>query len=122
MRNARLSHFLAPADAQQGGGVTGPVMEVVRFRLAAGIEEAAFLDAARATEAPLARQPGFVSRRLVLGDGGLWTDLVEWQSLAAAQAGAEAMMADPAFAPFVAAIDHASIVMQHPAIRWQMGD
>ncbi len=113
---------LAPADAVRADGAAGPVMEVVTFRLAPGTTEAAFLTAARATEAPLSRQPGFVSRRLLQGDGGLWTDLVEWQTRAQAEAAAAVMMADPAFTAFIVAIDPASIAMSHPGIRWRMGD
>lgn len=123
MRPAILAQMpvFTPADALRADGRTAPVMEVVTFRLSPGMDEAAFLAAARGTEEALARQPGFIARRLLKGEDG-WTDLVEWQDLAAAETAAGAMMADPAFAPFLAAIDPESIAMSHPAIRWRMGD
>jgi hypothetical protein len=40
------------------------VVEYVTFILAPGASDAAFLEAARATEALVRRQPGFLSRRL----------------------------------------------------------
>ena len=113
--------LMAPADAKAGGG-DGPVLEVVRFRLVAGSDEAAFLQAAKATEAPLRAQAGFVSRRLVTDGQGGWTDVVEWASMAAAGVAAEKVMADPAFALFMAMIDPTSVQMEHLPIRWQMGD
>jgi hypothetical protein len=112
--------LMAPADAMAGGG-DGPVLEVVRFRLVAGSDEAAFLAAARATETPLLAQPGFVSRRLVSDGQGAWTDVVEWSSMAAAGVAAEKVMVDPAFAPFMGMIDMGTVQMEHLPIRWQMG-
>jgi hypothetical protein len=118
-----LTLLLAPADmtrADMAPGGDGPVLEVVTFRLAATATEAAFLTAAEATAAPLRRQPGFVARSLTRGEDGTWTDLVTWTSLSAAHAAAQAMMADPAFGPFVALIDPASMQMRHDTILWRM--
>lgn len=115
-----LTLLLAPADAARAGAGPNPVMEVVTFRLLPGVTEAAFLAAARATEAPLRRQPGFLSRSLTLSDDGHWTDHVLWSSLPEATAAAQAMMAEPAFAPFMAAIDGASVTMRHDRVLWQM--
>lgn len=114
-----LTLMLAPADAARAAG-SGPVLEVVTFRLVAGPTHDQFLAAARATEAPLRRQPGFLARRLTLAEDGTWTDLVAWASLPQAQAAATAMMAEPAFQPFMAMIDRDSIQMRHDRILWQM--
>lgn len=111
---------LAPADAARAKGSPAPVLEVVTFRLAPGVTEADFLAAARATEAPLRAQPGFLGRHLTRSDQGLWTDHVAWASLPEAMAAAEVMMAEPAFGPFMAAIDGASVAMRHDPILWQM--
>jgi hypothetical protein len=70
---------LAPADTARAGGA-GPVAEIVTFHLAPDTSEAAFLDAARATEPLLAAEPGFLSRRLSRGADGRWTDHVTWAS------------------------------------------
>jgi hypothetical protein len=111
---------LAPADAARGGDPTGPVAEIVTFRLAAGVTEAAFLAAARATGPLLAAEPGFLSRRLSQGADGAWTDHVAWTGLGEAGAAAARIMEAPAAAPFLAAIDPASIVMRHEPILMTM--
>lgn len=113
-----LTPSLAPADGVRGASAA--CVEVVTFRLVPGAEEAAFLDAARATEGPLREQPGFLRRRLVQGGDGQWTDWVEWRDAASAHAAAEAMMGNPAFGPFMALIDGASIVMRHDALTFAM--
>ncbi len=119
---ATIPLLLAPAEMARGGTTEAPaaVVEMVSFRLTAGADTADFLTAARATEAPLRRQPGFQRRVLTLAPDGTWTDLVEWADLAAAEAGAQAMMAEPAFQPFLAMIDMASVQMAHPAVQWRM--
>jgi hypothetical protein len=111
-----------PADTARGEGGAGPVMEIVTFRLVAGVADAAFLAAAAGTGAMVAAQPGFVRRRLLRDEAGLWTDSVEWQSLGAAHAAAETLMTVPAFAPFMAAIDMSSLTLRHIPILWQIGD
>ena len=97
-----------------------PVLELVTFRLAADLSPDAFVALAQATEPVLRRQPGYVSRKLVHAPDGLWTDIVEWDSLATATEAAKTVLSDPAFAPFVAAIDMASVSMAHPALVWRM--
>lgn len=115
-----MTLLFAPADAQTGAG--GPVAEIVTFRLLPGLDQTGFLALARATEAPLAAQPGFLRRSLSVDDTGLWTDYVEWTDLPTALMAAEAVMADPAFAPFGQAIDPQGMVMRHAPILWRMGN
>ena len=93
-------------------------LEHVTFRLVPGTEPGRFLALAQATEAVVRRQPGFVARWLSAGDDGTWHDLVLWASPEAAQAAAQAVMAEPAFAPFAEAIDMASLEMRHESLRW----
>ncbi len=89
------------------------VIEYVTFALVPGTTDAAFLAAARGTEALIRRQPGFLSRRLSRGPDGHWTDAVTWETLIRAEAAAQAVMADPDFAPFMALIDGPSAQMRH---------
>lgn len=97
-----------------------PVLETVTFRLQPGTDPADFLAAAQGTEAPLRHCAGFVSRRLSRGEDGLWADHVVWADGAAALAAVQAMMAHPAFGPFMALIDGASLDMRHAPVLWQM--
>jgi len=96
------------------------VAEIVRFRAAAGLDAATLLAAARGTETALRACPGFRTRHLTCDDSGHWTDIVLWDSLQAAQAGAEAMMRHPDFAPFMASIDHSTLDMRHDRVIWSM--
>ena len=115
---------LASADSARsasGGRKKGTrVLELVSFRLVHGATDTAFLDAAKATELPLRRQPGFLRRCLAVDADGNWTDLVEWTDMNAAQTGAQAMMGEPAFQPFMALIDMGSVKMGHSVVRWRM--
>ena len=111
--------FAAP-DAARASGTATPVLEIVTFRLMPGTDTAAFLDAARGTEAAL-RDRGALTRRFLTVDaGGLWTDVVEWTSHDAALAAAEAVMSEPSFHPFMMMIDPDSVAMRHASILWRM--
>lgn len=113
----------APPDARADGtAAPQPVAEIVTFRLVPGTDEATFLSAAKATEAPVAARPGFLRRSLSRDDTGLWTDYVEGADLQSAEAAAQAMMPLPEFGPFIAAIDPASMQISHRTILWRMGD
>jgi hypothetical protein len=120
MRFAPLTRLFAPADSTGGHAATGPVMEIASFRLMPSVSDADFLSAAQATEAVVAAQPGFLRRSLLRDDQGIWIDMVTWQSLPLAQTAAETVVADPAFAPFGAAIAMESLSMRHLYILWQM--
>lgn len=96
------------------------VIEYVTFSLVPGATEAAFLAAAKGTEALVRRQPGFVSRRLSQGSDGQWTDAVTWASLAEAEAAPPVVMADPDFHPFMALIDGPSAQMRHETLALTM--
>jgi hypothetical protein len=98
-----------------------PVLELVSFRLLPGIDASAFLELAEATAPVLRDRPGYVSRKLAHTPDGQWTDIVEWQSLAQATDAARVVLSAPAFAPFVAAIDMATVSMAHPTLAWTMG-
>jgi hypothetical protein len=95
--------------------------EYVTFRLAPGTDPAAFLAAARATDAALASHPGYLARHLSEGPDGQWTDCVLWSDATAAHAAAAAAMSDPRFGPFMAAIAPESMVMRHETLHWQKG-
>jgi hypothetical protein len=85
------------------------------------VTEDAFLSAANATGTFVRAAPGFLSRRLSRGENGLWTDHVIWSGMAEAKAAAEAIMTESAVAPFLDAIDPASVAMRHDRVALQMG-
>lgn len=58
-----------------------PIFQIVTFHFTPGTTDAAFVAAAKGTEALLRHQPGFISRRLAKGKDGQRTDLVAWHSM-----------------------------------------
>ena len=110
----------SPMDAARAGDAPAHVAEIVRFRLADGVSDAAFLDATRAMQPIVASATGSLSRSLSKNEDGSWTDYVVWKDLARAQAAAETIFAEPATKPFMDAIDGASVDMRHEPILWQM--
>lgn len=96
------------------------IMEVVLFQIDSIVSEQAFLTLFRQTESLLRGQPGFVSRQLIRAEDGVWSDLVLWRSRAEAEAAAAQVMADPAFAPFMAAIRPESVEMSHQRLMATM--
>lgn len=110
---------LAPADTMRAHAPT-PVLEIVSFKLNDGVTDGAFLAAAHGTEALLRDRGALVRRYLVRDDTALWTDVIEWTSMEAALAAAEAVMQHPDFAPFGGMIDGDTVDMRHAPIRWRM--
>ena len=85
------------------------VVEVVRFRLAQGADEAAFLEENRKAQEFVAQQPGFVSRELARGDDGRWLALVHWNSADDADASFTRFVAAAETQPFMAMLDGSSM-------------
>ena len=93
------------------------VMEIAKFRVGSGFDHASVLRRAASIEPWLRAQPGFVRRALVgPDDGGVWTDLVQWESKESALSAAEAIGKAPELAGFMEMIDPESVSMQHLAI------
>lgn len=95
------------------------VLELVVFRLAAGVSRERFLDTAGAVSAWAAEQPGFVSRELSYdAEGDRWIEVIWWRSMDDARAAAERATSSDACAPMFALIDEGSTLMVHgePAI------
>ena len=90
------------------------ILELVTFRLRAGVSEEQFIEAVRAVDTFLTDRAGFRARQVLRteADGG-WVDLVWWADLAAARSAADAIGQDPAAASFMACIDPASVQVSH---------
>jgi hypothetical protein len=101
--------------------MTTKTFEAVTYKLAVGADEKAFLATVPATNAVLQQQPGFIWRRLARGENGEWLDCAEWESLAAAKAGADAFCADARVKPFLEAIDMATASMRHADVLASVG-
>jgi hypothetical protein len=67
------------------------LVETTTFRLADGVDEAAFLAADAARQAELSPQRGFVRRTTARGEAGAWLVLAMWWSATEADAAAAAV-------------------------------
>jgi hypothetical protein len=91
----------------------GNVIEVVTFKLKAGVTPAGFAPIDKAIELEhVARQPGFVSRESAYGNDGEWLVIVHWQSAKEADASMASFEKAPAAARFMSNIDAATMVMK----------
>jgi hypothetical protein len=75
------------------------LLETTTFRLADGVDEAAFLTADEALQADLNPREGFVRRTTARGGGGEWLVLALWRSAETADAAPPAVpldLVDPA--------------------------
>lgn len=81
----------------------------------------AALAARRQAMHAVSRYPGFVSWRAVTAceTADMLADLVEWETLGAAQAAGKRVMTDPEFAPYMATISSVQL-MQHFVTEQQL--
>lgn len=93
------------------------ILEIVHFKTTPNASAETFAEAASQMESWLASQPGFVQRRLALGDDGVWTDCVEWRDMAAAQDAASGIGSAPQAKAMLALIAMDSVSMKHASIR-----
>ena len=87
-----------------------PVIEIMRFRLVAGCDEAAFLAADRRLQEEFAyQQPGLLRRTTARGEDGGWIVIDVWRSAADADACDARWDDDPVPRAFMALLDPASV-------------
>lgn len=89
------------------------VLEIVIFRLKAGVSTDQFLAAAQVTFDLLQGYTGYLSRELAVAEDGLWTDVVHWDTLENAHKAADSFMATPEGQAFGNLIDFDTTVMTH---------
>jgi len=103
--------------------MAGNTLEIANFRLSQRTTKEQFLEGVKASETFLTAQPGFVSRRIsFLGDGEI-LDLVEWESLAHAQAAFKLSMEGdyPELRQFMICLDMSSGSMKHGEVIFESG-
>jgi hypothetical protein len=93
------------------------IVEVVTFKLAAGADEAAFLEAASRTVEWLHNQSGFLRRELTQTSEGWWIDIVHWADLHSAHSTTERLMSAPEGEAFMRHIDLETAQMYHATPR-----
>ena len=103
--------------------MTTTTIELVTYRLKAGIEKAQFAATHEAVNTFLTAQPGFIYRSNSEDKDGLIYDIVYWQSMEQALTAGEAFMQHPAGQSLIAVTEENSITMRHmPADTEAMGN
>lgn len=111
-----LSLSLNLANAEDAKTMNGKVIEIVTFKLAAGVSDEAFSKHTDVVNSYISRQKGFISRRLSKAADGTYLDHVTWASLADATTAMENSMKEASLAPFMQSIDPASVKVDHQAV------
>jgi hypothetical protein len=106
-------NFAIAGDANK---MDGKVIELVTFKLAAGVSEEAFTKHMDVVQTFISRQKGFVSRRLSKAADGTYLDHVTWDSMADAKAAMDASMKEASLLPFMQSIDPASMKLDHQPV------
>lgn len=88
-------------------------IELALFKLKPGTSPTDFAAALATTQSWLAQQPGFIRRRHGVSASGEHLDYLEWESMSAAKAAAEAFVTAPELRPFMEAIDMQTASMRH---------
>jgi hypothetical protein len=97
------------------------IIEIVNFKLVGSANANDFQAAVLPTVAFLKAQRGFVARRLSKDETGQYTDHVEWETLADAQAAMTASMTQPSLMPFLQMIDPSTMRLQHNEVILSVG-
>jgi hypothetical protein len=89
------------------------VIEITTFRLRAGADEAAFIEADRQVQAEFAYgRPGLLRRTTARSDDGQWVVIDLWQSETEADAAAERWGDHPITQTFMALVEAGSVHTQ----------
>jgi hypothetical protein len=117
---ATLNLPVPTSNAADCGNTSVPkaaIVEIVTFKLNAGISDTDFLaKVSEMEQAFLCKEAGFVRRTLSKNEDGSWFDYVEWASLKEASNAMENSMTDQRAAAFIQSIAPASVAVQH----WQI--
>lgn len=97
-------------------------LEVTTLRPAAGLTVADFVKSNADIDAYLQRRPGFRWRRIVETEDGAVIDIVAYDSMEAAEAGAAGISAEMAASPVHAAIDHSTVDWKLTTVVHSVGD
>ena len=95
------------------------IIETVTFRANTDSTPKAITTASDGLMPFLARQKGFISRRLSLGADGIWLDHVHWADMDSAQAASQAIMSAPEAGAFMSLIDMQTVTMRHDTLMSQ---
>ncbi|MEV6844873.1 hypothetical protein [Actinoplanes sp. NPDC051411] len=94
------------------------ILEITTLRPAPGLTPDDFVAANADINDYLRRRPGFRWRRIAVRDDGTIVDIVAYDSLEHARAGAAGITGEMAGSPVHDTIDHSTVDWQLTAVRW----
>jgi heme-degrading monooxygenase HmoA len=108
--SSAMSTLFAVQPAQAGAS---DVVEVVTFKLKAGVTAAQFARIDKAVEREhVAKQPGFIARESAHGEKGEWLVIVHWRTAKDAEASMASFEKAPAAAQFMSKIEASTMKMK----------
>jgi hypothetical protein len=110
---AALAFSLNMAIAGDAKTMDGKVIEIVTFKLAAGVSDEAFSKHTDVVNSYISSRKGFISRRLSRAADGTYLDHVTWESLSDATTAMESSMKEASLATFMQSIDPATVKIDH---------
>lgn len=100
------------------------IVEVVLYRLRAGVSREAQINALQASQSELASLPGFIRREVLADSDGQWIELVYWQTMDEALNAINLVGDKPNLQQAFTLLDESSIRMLHmlPALAQAAGE
>jgi hypothetical protein len=96
--------------------MAAPIVEQITFKTKPRVTRVALVAALRATDAELKREPGFVSRQLLVDEKGVYRLIITWQSLADARRAEESETQTPESSAVEAMIDEKSVTFHRAEV------
>ncbi len=97
----------------KGKPMNSETIEIVTFRLKAGVTEKQFLaENSNVEKDHVAKQPGFISRETARGEDGEWLVVVHWRSVADADASMNSFSSAPGAGAFMSLMDDSTLKMK----------
>lgn len=96
--------------------MSGIAVEIVRFRLIAGVSEDELLAASNIMMKELGSLDGFIDRELLRKDDGSWIDMLHWKDMDYAIRATEEALKLPLCLEYFKLIDESSMEMEHYSV------
>ncbi len=93
------------------------VMEIVEYKLKSNVETASFLESSKVIQKWAEKQRGCSSRKMALGDDGVWVEIMFWDNMENAMNAHNRFMADNGKSEFMQMLDPSTLKMAHRVIQ-----
>lgn len=89
-------------------------MEIVSYRLKAGVSEETYMKYVNKLQGAIVNQEGFIKREVYHDqNSGVWFEMVEWESAEIAKQSGEKIMQEPSMIEGMALIDESTIQLHY---------